>query len=275
MVRIENFDDIGSLCDGNVIVVNKEKSIMKNSAFTFNGKRNIVFIEDGARISRSKINFNGDDSVLYISSGYNECFLNFNINNKSAVYIGRDSYYNGAITAITSEGQSIIIGNRGLFSYGISIRTADPHLIYDIGTGNRINPSKSVVIGDHVWIGQNVLILKGTHVGSGAIIGAAAVVSGKKIGSNTVWAGNPARKLKSGVFFDRQCVHQWNEEQTLKNNHSDNDTTVFGKERTDVIDTQKLCDELYKAHTAEEKLSIIKRDLADNRAKDRFYIEDC
>lgn len=274
MVKIENFDDIGSLCDGNAIIVNKEKSVMKNSIFTFNGKRNIVFIEDGACISRSKINFNGDDSVIYISSNRSESLLNFTINNKSAVYVGRDSYYNGVLTAITSEGQNIILGDRGLFSFGITIRTADPHLLYDIETGNRINPSKSVVIGDHVWIGQNVHVLKGTHVGSGAIIGVAAVVSGKKIGSNTVWAGNPSRKLKSGVFFDRRCVHQWDGEQTLKNNHSDDETTVFGKERKNIIDAYKLCDELYKARTAEEKLSIIKRNLVDNKAKDRFYIED-
>lgn len=274
MIRIEDFASCGILEDENRIFVNSEKSSMKNSAITFNGKRNIIYVKDGAHLSRSKIVFNGNDSVIYIGSGKSECMLNFSINNKSAIYIGRDSYYNGVITAVTSEGQSIIFGDRGLFSYGISVRTADPHLLYDIESGERINPSKSVVIGDHVWIGQNVLILKGTVVGSGAVIGAAAVVSNKHIGSNTVWAGNPARKLKSGVFFDRRCVHGWDEDMTEKNKRSDSDTTVFGKERNGVIDTSELCSRLYKAHTSEEKLAIIKDTLASNTAKDRFYSAD-
>ena len=49
------------------------------------------------------------------------------------------------------------------------IRTADPHIIYDIHR-KRINPSKSVFIGDHVWCGQNVLLLKGCRVGSGVSV---------------------------------------------------------------------------------------------------------
>ncbi len=55
--------------------------------------------------------------------------------------------------------------------------------------------SDEVVIGNHVWCGANVTILKGVHIGDGAIIAAGAVVN-KDIPSGEIWGGNPAKKIK-------------------------------------------------------------------------------
>ena len=51
---------------------------------------------------------------------------------------------------------------------------------------------KPVIIGNDVWIGGQVIILPGTHIGDGAIIGAGAVVS-KDVPNYAVVAGNPAK----------------------------------------------------------------------------------
>lgn len=51
-------------------------------------------------------------------------------------------------------------------------------------------------IGDNVFIGVNAIILMGAEIGDNVIIGAGAVVSGK-VESNSVYAGNPARKICS------------------------------------------------------------------------------
>ena len=51
------------------------------------------------------------------------------------------------------------------------------------------------VIGNDVWIGQNAVILPGTHIGDGAIIGADSVVGGT-VEPYTVVAGNPARLIR-------------------------------------------------------------------------------
>ena len=51
------------------------------------------------------------------------------------------------------------------------------------------------VIGNDVWIGQNVTVLPGVHVGDGAIIGLNSTVT-HDIPPYTVAAGNPARVIR-------------------------------------------------------------------------------
>lgn len=51
------------------------------------------------------------------------------------------------------------------------------------------------VVGNDVWIGQNVTVLPGVHIGDGAIIGANSVVA-KDIPPYSVAVGNPATVKK-------------------------------------------------------------------------------
>ena len=55
--------------------------------------------------------------------------------------------------------------------------------------------SKEVVIEDNVWLGNNVIILGGVHIGEGAIIQAGAVVV-NDIPRCAIAGGNPARVFK-------------------------------------------------------------------------------
>lgn len=60
------------------------------------------------------------------------------------------------------------------------------------------------VIGNDVWIGQNVTFLPGVHVGDGAIIGANSVVA-KDIPAYSIAVGNPCRVVK--MRFDEETVN--------------------------------------------------------------------
>lgn len=51
------------------------------------------------------------------------------------------------------------------------------------------------IIGNDVWIGLNVIILRGVKVGNGAVIGAGSIVT-KDIPDYAVVAGNPAKIIK-------------------------------------------------------------------------------
>jgi len=57
------------------------------------------------------------------------------------------------------------------------------------------NSKAKITIGDDVWIGAMVVILKGVTVGRGSIVAAHSLVN-KDIGENTIWGGVPARFLK-------------------------------------------------------------------------------
>ena len=61
--------------------------------------------------------------------------------------------------------------------------------------------SKSVEIGDFVWIGAEVILLPGTKIGEGAIIQAGSVVHGE-IPPLAIAGGNPAK-----VFAHRDAEH--------------------------------------------------------------------
>ena len=59
--------------------------------------------------------------------------------------------------------------------------------------------TKPVVIEDDVFIGTNVIILKGTHIGARSIVAAGSVVFGLDIPADSLVKGNPAVIIKRSV----------------------------------------------------------------------------
>lgn len=55
-------------------------------------------------------------------------------------------------------------------------------------------PEAEINIEEDVWIGANVIVLKGVSIGKGAVIAAGAVVN-KSIPSYEIWGGVPAKKI--------------------------------------------------------------------------------
>ncbi len=59
------------------------------------------------------------------------------------------------------------------------------------------------IVGNDVWIGQNVTILPRVHIGDGAIIGMNSVV-GNNVPPYTIVAGNPAKQIRKR--FDDELI---------------------------------------------------------------------
>lgn len=57
---------------------------------------------------------------------------------------------------------------------------------------------------NNVWIGANVMILKGVHIGRNSLVGAGSVVT-KDIPANVVAAGNPCKVIRE---LDEQIIRQ-------------------------------------------------------------------
>lgn len=73
---------------------------------------------------------------------------------------------------------------------GIITRNHNP------GNPDEYMPAKDVVVGDYCWLGMNVVILPGVHLGNHTTVGAGAVVT-HSFDGNCVIAGNPAKVIKS------------------------------------------------------------------------------
>lgn len=89
----------------------------------------------------------------------------------------------------------IQIGNGVAISDRVVIRDSDNH---QIAGGKPI--SRRVEIGDHVWIGMNVMVLKGVTIGDGAVVAAGAVVT-RDVPPRALVAGIPARVVRNGVSW--------------------------------------------------------------------------
>lgn len=68
--------------------------------------------------------------------------------------------------------------------------------------GARINPSKSISIGEHVWIGNRVIITKGVSIPNDCVVGTGAIVTHPVAESHSVIAGVPAKVVKHNINWD-------------------------------------------------------------------------
>lgn len=100
--------------------------------------------------------------------------------------------------SITARSKSIKIGRNVLLGPNCIIADSDFHVHWppekradDPGYEH----DAPVCIGDFVWIGMNVIILKGVTIGNGAIIGAGSVVT-RDIPENSIACGIPAKAVK-------------------------------------------------------------------------------
>lgn len=103
----------------------------------------------------------------------------------------------GMSNCILFSSRLIEIGSEVTIGAGCKIYDTDFHSTkpeYRL-QGNCKIPVAPVKIGDRVFIGGNVIILKGVTIGEDAVVGAGSVVT-HNIPPREVWAGNPARKIK-------------------------------------------------------------------------------
>lgn len=81
--------------------------------------------------------------------------------------------------------------------------------------GEILGNQKPVKIGNNVFLGWGCCVLPGTTIGDNCIVGAYAVVSGK-LEPNSVYAGNPARKIETiEEYYNKRKEKQLSEAVTI------------------------------------------------------------
>jgi acetyltransferase-like isoleucine patch superfamily enzyme len=111
----------------------------------------------------------------------------------------------GAKLIAVLVGGSISIGEDCLFSMGpvgIEVRNSDLHSLLDRATGEVLNKTRDVVIGNHVWLAEHVTIMKGACVPDDCVVGAFAVVTGAlKSEPHSLIAGIPANPIRKNITW--------------------------------------------------------------------------
>lgn len=127
------------------------------------------------------------------------CFNRGSIKIGDYTYIGKDTQIDAC--------KSIIIGKYCMISNNVMIQDHNSHPIKKLDRRKQLlslqkKPTdvyesliKKINIGDDVWIGAEVTILKGVKIGSGSIIATKSVVT-KNVPPNSVFAGNPGKIVK-------------------------------------------------------------------------------
>jgi len=123
--------------------------------------------------------------------------------NRSEVRIGSENIFNGNvhITGGVRAGTIVKIGNSNLFANNIQIVGAIEHLIYGIVSRGAPEPEAGVVVGDRIWVCQDVLMLNKTRITSESIVGARSITNKEYGDANVVLAGIPAKPVKRGVMW--------------------------------------------------------------------------
>lgn len=109
---------------------------------------------------------------------------------KAEITIGDNCFFNHNCSLTAAE--NIVIGNQCMFANNFVVVDHD----HDRKDGKILKElvSAPVKIGNNVWCGANVTVLKGVTIGDGAVIAAGSVVN-RDVAAYSVVAGVPARKI--------------------------------------------------------------------------------
>lgn len=117
------------------------------------------------------------------------CDLGYNIHVGESFYAG----FNCTIldmAEVRIGDNCLIAPNVGIYSAGHNVNPVDRH---------KSGFAKPIAIGNNVWIGGHCVIIGGLKIGDNSIIAAGSIVT-KDVPENTIFAGNPAKKIKNIDF---------------------------------------------------------------------------
>ena len=99
--------------------------------------------------------------------------------------------------------KDITFGTFDRISWDCTLMDTDQHPLVDID-GQRVNPDRSIVFGDNVWMGCHTIVAKGVSLADNTTVAAGARLAGRHDEPMTVLAGNPATIVKRGVKRQQQ-----------------------------------------------------------------------
>lgn len=108
--------------------------------------------------------------------------------------------------SVLISAEKITLGQDVMIARNVVIYDSDFHSILN-QDGKVSNMPKPVIIGDHVWLGTNVIVLKGAKIGNDSIISAHAVLS-SNIPEQTIYGEELTVKMRKNIGgWERRAPH--------------------------------------------------------------------
>ncbi len=200
-------------CQNEIRVSNENKSQdLKKLQIFVKGNGNKVVVGQNIMIHDfCKILIHGNNNTIILGDDINVTFsADLRISTEcqnGCIQIGNGTSIWDAEILNLDSGSSISIGSDCMISKGVSIQNSDQHaLLID---GRVCNRAQKLCIGNHVWVGANVSIMKNAAIPDGAVIGRGAIVAGQYNEPNCVIVGVPARIVKRNIQWARGRVNDY------------------------------------------------------------------
>jgi acetyltransferase-like isoleucine patch superfamily enzyme len=133
--------------------------------------------------SNCRFNSSPDSNLI----GVNRPCMISTLKEGAELTIGEGCGFSGTVVACA---QKIILGRNVRCGANTLITDTDWH-----GDDVRTTPDAPVEIGDNVWLGVNVTVLKGVTIGENTIVAAGSVVA-RSLPPNVVSGGSPANVIR-------------------------------------------------------------------------------
>ncbi len=113
---------------------------------------------------------------------------------EAEIRIGDGNWFSNNVTLVANE--RIVIGDGCQIGDQVAIYDCDFHEINPATRNRSCGPTQPVSVGNNVWLGSRVMVLKGVNIGDNSVVAAMSVVT-KSIPPNSVAAGVPAKVVRS------------------------------------------------------------------------------
>lgn len=185
----------------NTVQINKAGYKVEDSSISILGSNNKIMIESRCSFKNFRLVVRGHGNNITIKRG--AWFLGgaISVTSNCTLTIGERSSF-GQHLEIIVDNSSLLIGDDCMVAAGLNIRTSDTHGIYDLTSGQAINKPKDIEIGDYVWIGRDVTVLKGSKIAPCNIIATQSIFT-KESEAFECWGGSPAKKLRENVMWSK------------------------------------------------------------------------
>lgn len=176
---------------------------IKNISICNRGRNNSIISGRHVVLENCNFSFQGDNHKVEFGDNIRLKNVSFYFEKKSCeINIGNGTWIGPNCSLSAMDNTRILIWEGTLFARNCVVRTSDSHIIKD-EQGNVINKPTDIIIGNHVWLGEEVFVLKGAVIPDGCIVGARSVVTSSLMANEkSIVVGQPAKEIKRNMIWE-------------------------------------------------------------------------